>query len=33
MQKEPVRPGLLTSEIELTGVSVLPAPRVVLAAT
>jgi cysteine synthase A len=29
MQKEPVRPGYLTPEIELTGISVLPAPRMV----
>jgi cysteine synthase A len=29
MQKEPVRPGYLTPEIELTGISVLPAPRLV----
>ncbi len=27
MQKEPVRPGFLTPEIELSGISVLPAPR------
>jgi cysteine synthase A len=33
MQKEPVRPGFLTPQIELTGISVLPAPRAALAVT
>jgi hypothetical protein len=33
MQKEPVRPDFLTPQIELTGISVFPAPRVALAVT
>jgi cysteine synthase A len=31
MQKEPVRPEFLTPQIELTGITVLPAPRPALA--